>query len=89
MIFLDIFQVYFTLIKNILVMFPQLSNQEDEIIYDDFKDDFPYKLVHEFVCDKDWKFLWSYLQNDKHPIAYLILERFRMRNYLLDSIKKT
>ena len=58
---------------------------EDEIIYDDFKDDFPYKLVY----DNDWKFLWSSLQNDKHPIAYLILKRFRMRNYLLHNIKKT
>ena len=66
-------------------MSQQLSNTEDEIIYDDFKDDFPYKLVY----DNDWKFLWSYLQNDKHPIAYLILKRFRMRNYLLDNIKKT
>lgn len=66
-------------------MSQQLSNTEDEIIYDDFKDDFPYK----FVYDNDWKFLWSYLQNDKHPIAYLILKRFRMRNYLLDNINKT
>lgn len=66
-------------------MSQQLSNTEDEIIYDDFKDDFPYK----FVCDNDWKFLWSYLQNDKHPIAYLILKRFRMRNSLLHNIKKT
>ena len=50
----------------------------------EWKDEFPYKLV----CDNDWKFLWSYLQNDKHPIAYLILERFRIRNYLLNNISR-
>lgn len=63
-------------------MFQQLSNAEDEIIYDDFKDDFPYKLV----SDNNWKFLWSYLETDKHPIAYLILQRFRIRNRILNNI---
>lgn len=63
-------------------MFQQLSNADDEIIYDDFKENFPYNLV----CDNNWKLLWPYLQTEKHPIAYLILQRFRIRNLLLDSV---
>ena len=44
-------------------------------IYDDFKDIAPYNQV----VDDDWVWLWSYLQTDKHPIAYLIIHRFSDR----------
>ena len=59
-----------------------IPNNDNEIIYDDFKDDFPYKKV----VDNNWKQLWSFLEIDKHPIAYLILNRFRIRNILLQNL---
>lgn len=62
----------------------QLSNKDDEIIYDDFKDDFPYNKV----VDNNWKDLWSFLTIDKHPTAYLILKRFRVMNCLLKKYDK-
>ena len=44
-------------------------------IYNDFKDITPY----DKVIDDNWSYLWSFLQIDKHPIAYLIIHRFSDR----------
>ena len=48
---------------------------EEKEMYDDFKDITPY----DRVIDDDWSSLWQYLQNDKHPTAYLIIYRFSDR----------